>query len=299
MIVIIATSKTHSLNENIIYAELESNDNPTLSKLNRQQDMRMMYTAHLIYFSPTGTTSKISAGMAQGLGAKQVTHYDLTRPDASFELALTDGVAIIATPVYAGRVPELVLQRFQGITSNDVPAVLVALYGNREFEDALVELRDVSIAKGFNVIAAGAFIGEHSYSTRAHPIALGRPTAEDLKLATTFGKQVAAKIERNDFDTPGIDGNVPYKKRVQFGGIAPETDGSKCTLCGRCAAVCPAGIISVAESVKTNADGCIMCCACVKVCDFEARIFNHPQVEEKRVMLQKNCSTPKEPTTYL
>ncbi|MBE0575410.1 MAG: 4Fe-4S binding protein [Desulfuromonadales bacterium] len=259
----------------------------------------MMRTAHLIYFSPTGTSKIISTGIARGLAAKNITHYDLTRPNPSFELVLTDGVAIIATPVYAGRVPELFLQRFQGITSKGMPAILVVLYGNREFEDALVELRDVSIVKGFNVIAAGAFIGEHSYSTRARPIAVGRPNAEDLKLAARFGKQGAAKIERNDFNLPGIDGNVPYKKRIQLGGVAPETDDSKCTLCGRCAAVCPAGIIAVSNSVKTYADSCIMCCACIKECDFEARTFNHPQIEEKRVMLQKNCSTPKAPAIYL
>ena len=259
----------------------------------------MMRTAHLIYFSPTGTTETVSTSIVRGLAAKNVIHYDLTRPNASFEVALTDGMAIIATPVYAGRVPELFLQRFQGITARGVPAVLVALYGNREFEDALVELRDVSIAKGFNVVAAGAFIGEHSYSTRAHPIALGRPNAEDLELATRFGKQIAAKIQRKDLDVPSIEGNVPYKKRIQLGGVAPETDDRKCTLCGKCAAVCPTGIITVSDSIKTHADSCIMCCACVKGCNFEARTFNHPQIEEKRVMLQNNCSTPKTPAIYL
>lgn len=259
----------------------------------------MMRTAHLIYFSPTGTTKKISASIAQGLGAKNVIHYDVTLPDSSFETVLTDGVAIIGIPVYAGRVPELCLQRLQAITSKGVPAVLVALYGNREFEDALVELCDVSVAKGFNVIAAGAFIGEHSCSTPARPIAAGRPSAEDLKLAVQFGKQVAAKIERNAFDNPEIDGNVPYKERVQIGGVAPETDSEKCTLCGKCAAVCPAGVITVSDSVTTHADNCIMCCACVKACEVEARPFNHPRIEERRAILQKNCSTPKAPEVFL
>ncbi len=83
----------------------------------------------------------------------------MTLPDSSFETVLADGVAIMGIPVYAGRVSELCLQRLQTVTSKGVPAVLVALYGNCEFEDALVELCDVSVAKGFNVIAAGAFIG--------------------------------------------------------------------------------------------------------------------------------------------
>jgi ferredoxin len=259
----------------------------------------MMRTTHLVYFSPTGTTKKICASIARGLGAKDITHYDMTLPDAGFKTVLTDGVAIIGLPVYAGRVPELCLRRLQSITSKGVPAVLVALYGNREFEDALVELRDMSVVQGFNVIAAGAFIGEHSYSTPACPIAAGRPNTEDLNLAVQFGKQIAAKIDRNAFDSPEIDGNVPYKERVQIGGVAPETDSKKCTLCGECATVCPAGIINVSDSVTTHADNCIMCCACVKTCEVEARSFNHPRIEERRAMLRKNCSTPKMPEVFL
>ena len=259
----------------------------------------MTQTAHLIYFSPTGTTKRISASIAQGLGVKNVTHYDMTLPKARFEIVLTDGVAIIGIPVYAGRVPEICLQRLETITSEGVPAILVALYGNREFEDALVELCDVSVAQGFNVIAAGAFIGEHSYSTLECPIAAGRPNAEDLKLAVQFGKQVAEKIERNTFGNLKIDGNVPYKERVKFGGVAPETDSGKCTLCGECAAVCPTGVITISDSVTTRADDCIMCCACVKVCEVEARPFDHPRIEERRALLQKHCSAPKSPVVFL
>jgi ferredoxin/flavodoxin len=259
----------------------------------------MMRTVHLIYFSPTGTTRKVSESIARGLGANKVVHHDLTLPGARIETVLTDGVAIIGIPVYAGRVPELCLQRLRAITARRMPAVLVALYGNREFDDALVELRDLSVARGFNVIAAGAFVGEHSFSTPTQPIAAGRPDAEDLKLAVRFGKQVAAKIEGGNFDAPDIDGNVPYKERPKFGGVAPETDSERCKLCAKCAAVCPSGVIDVADSVATDAENCIMCCACVKACEAEARSFTHPRVEGSRAMLQKNCSTPKAPEFFI
>ena len=135
----------------------------------------MSLTAHLIYFSPTGTTKKTMTSIAQGLGVKSVVHYDVTLPGSGTETVLSDGVAIIGIPVYAGRVPELCLQRMQRITAKGLPCVLVALYGNREFEDALVELRDFATRQGFKVVAAGAFIGEHSYSTQERPIAAGRP----------------------------------------------------------------------------------------------------------------------------
>ena len=54
-----------------------------------------------------------------------------------------DGTAIVGVPVYAGRVPELCLERLAGFSVDAVAAVLVVLYGNREYEDALAELRDV------------------------------------------------------------------------------------------------------------------------------------------------------------
>ncbi len=259
----------------------------------------MSLTAHLIYFSPTGTTQKTTVGVAGGLAAKSVVHYDVTLPGSSIETVLSDGVAIIGVPVYAGRVPELCLQRIQGITAKGLPCVLVALYGNREFEDALVELRDFATRQGFIVVAAGAFIGEHSYSTREKPIAAGRPNAEDLQLAEQFGQQVAAKINSGNLNPPEIAGDVPYKERVKFGGVAPETVRAKCTLCGKCAEVCPTGVITVSERVVTEAEHCVMCCACVKTCEVDARPFNHPRVAEKRAMLVKNCSQPKAPVVFL
>ncbi len=258
-----------------------------------------MQTAHLIYFSPTGTTRKVAEAIAQGFGADKVRHYDVTLPGAKFDTVLTDGMAIIGIPVYAGRVPELCLQRLQAITATHIPAVLVALYGNREFDDALIELRDLSVAKGFDVIAAGAFIGEHSFSTATHPIAAGRPDTADLKLAVQFGKQVAAKLAGGPVDTPDMEGHVPYKERPKLGGKAPETDAEQCILCGKCAEVCPAGTIAIDLSVTTNAEHCIMCCACVKACEVHARHFSHPRIEEKRVILQKNCCKPKTPAIFI
>lgn len=61
------------------------------------------------------------------------------------------------------------------------------VYGNRDYEDALLELRDTVASLGFTPLSAGAFIGEHSYSTAEMPVAAGRPDATDLQTARTFG----------------------------------------------------------------------------------------------------------------
>ena len=254
---------------------------------------------HLIYFSPTKTTKRVVEQIATGLNARDIEHHDLTRLKQEIDLHLVDGIAIIGIPVYAGRVPEIFLKRTEKLSANGVPTVLVALYGNRAYEDALIEFRDVALSKGFTVVAIGAFIGEHSYSTSTQLIAANRPDVADLQNAKEFGAIVAKKMQQGfDQATPVIPGDTPYKERVSLGGIAPETDRDLCTLCGTCSSICPTFVISVENEIITNAENCIICCACVKYCPVKARVMKHPMVETRRDMLIKNCSERKDPIYF-
>lgn len=254
----------------------------------------------LIYFSPTSTTKKIVEQIAVGFGDTSVTHHDLTRLREGLNLRLGDGLAIIGVPVYAGRVPEICLERLDGLSASSVPAVLVVLYGNRAFEDALIELRDVVVAKGFAVIAAGAFIGEHSYSTTTQPVAAHRPDLADLAKAREFGSLIASRLRDGiGAALPVIPGDLPYKERVSLGGVAPETDPELCTLCGTCASLCPTFVIRVDDRVLTDAERCLKCCACTKGCPPGARTLHHPTVDARREMLVNQCSERKEPVLFL
>ena len=106
--------------------------------------------------------------------AKEI-EIDLTTDENSSPIEIKDSITIIAVPVYAGRVAPIALQRLRRLRGNNAPAILITVYGNRDYEDALVELRDETIQLGFTPLAAGAFIGEHSYSRPNMPIAEGRP----------------------------------------------------------------------------------------------------------------------------
>lgn len=258
-------------------------------------------SVHLIYFSPTGTTRTIVDRVAAELAAADIKTYDLTLLAEAPELRITDGVTIIGVPVYAGRVPEVCLQRMEQITAEGVPAILIALYGNREFEDALVELQDIAEAKGFKVIAAAAFIGEHSYSTPSKPIAAGRPDDNDFWKAAAFGQKIAGLLDKELVsERLAIPGDRPYKARPPRGPIAPTADPAHCTLCAACAKICPTAAIRVTGTLmETNADACILCCACVKICPEHARHLDHPMVQERRRMLVANCSHRKEPAIFM
>ena len=117
----------------------------------------MIPTVHLIYFSPTGTTKTIVTGVAEGLAAQETVHHDMTKPGSSRDTLLHSGIAVIGLPVYAGRVPETCLQRLSTFQAEKIPTVLVALYGNRAYEDALVELRDLVSEPGISGYRCGSF----------------------------------------------------------------------------------------------------------------------------------------------
>ena len=119
----------------------------------------------LITFSPTGNSRRVAEAIAGAIRAP-VEYVDLTPPNARTRDfgEFHDELAIIASPVYVGRVPYEVAFRLRRLMAYGTPAVLVVTYGNRAYEDALLELSDIVSEVGFKPIAACAFVGEHSFS---------------------------------------------------------------------------------------------------------------------------------------
>ncbi|MFA6811422.1 MAG: NAD(P)H-dependent oxidoreductase [Desulfoplanes sp.] len=154
-------------------------------------------TAQLIFFSPTKTTMKIVDAIGEGMKlSTPLSRIDLTFPLDTVPQGQASDVAVIGTPGYAGRVPALVVDRLrQNVQGKGRPAVLVVVYGNRAYEDALLELRNVAEELGFVPVGAAAFIGEHSFSTAELPVAAGRPDADDLKKARDFGSRIREKMQ--------------------------------------------------------------------------------------------------------
>ncbi len=259
----------------------------------------------LIYFSPTQTTRKVIEGIAQGIQTFTVEHIDFTPPDARLRKLpeLRDELAIIGSPVYGGRLPAEAICRLRRLKGNDTPAVIVVVYGNRAFEDALLELRDLVLEEGFKPIAAAAFIGEHSYSNNVTPIAVGRPDESDLRKADAFGRMVHEKV-RNMPKVEGrsplhVPGNFPYKELRILSDISPITQEALCVKCETCVFVCPTGAITVKDAVVTDRSVCLRCCACVKTCSAGARIMEDPGIRQVAQQLSINCHARKEPETYI
>ncbi len=262
-------------------------------------------SAKLIYFSPTQTTRKIIEGIAQGVKPVTVEHLDLTPPEArTLELLeIHDELAIIGSPVYSGRLPAEAIPRLRRLKGNGAPAVVVVVYGNRAYDDALRELRDIVSEAGFKTIAAGTFIGEHSFSNNAAPIAVGRPDAEDLRKAKEFGRMIREKMTNmpalREMVPTQVPGNFPYKERGGLSNVSPVTQETACTKCEKCASVCPTAAITVRDTVVTDRSLCIKCCACIKTCSTGARTMEDPRIRQVAEQLSMNCRKRQEPETYM
>ncbi|NDV27803.1 4Fe-4S binding protein [Desulfovibrio sp. JC010] len=255
----------------------------------------------MICFSPTRTTRRILDAVAEGVGAGQLEVIDLTREDQlPADLNCDDDLVIIGAPVYSGRIPLAAVERFKALKSCGTPVVPVVVYGNRAYEDALIELSDIATEAGFKTVAGAAFIGEHSFSTEKTPIAVSRPDEDDLVKAREFGKSLVAKFADGSLATSSVEvpGNRPYKDRSPKASASPVSNGD-CQLCGACERVCPTAAISVGAMVETDPDKCIFCCACVKVCAFEARKLEVPRLLEVSQWLADNFSARREPEIFI
>lgn len=222
---------------------------------------------HQITFSPTGGTRRVSEALCKNCLEKILTtelctkETNLTYPDIA-----ADDLAIISMPVYAGRIPALAVERLRNIKTNSAKCVIVAVYGNRAYEDALVEMQDAATETGFRVIAAVAAIAEHSV---CRMYGTGRPDKEDEKELAAFGTLIINKAKEDASNVPlTLPGNRPYKEGCK--GPFPVAD-ERCTACGTCARHCPTDAISIDAPRGNNQERCIGCMRCVSVCPIHAR----------------------------
>jgi ferredoxin len=252
---------------------------------------------HRIIFSPTGTTDAVVAGICRGTERTMGNVLDLTRSAGEAVRFGKDDLVVVGMPVYSGRLPQLAVERFSNLRGDDTPAAAVVVYGNRAYDDALLELGDLCTAQGFRVVGAAAFVGEHSFSSPDLPVAKNRPDAADLRKAEEFGRWIAAKSEPLDFS--GIPGNRPHKALMDFPGAAAGSDSAGCVQCGQCAEACPADAIHMgSQAPETDPERCVWCSACVKACPVHARSITLPKIREIVVRLNQMCQTRREPEWY-
>ena len=149
------------------------------------------------YFSPTGGTKKVSDIFAVAIG-KEAVWNDLG--DKQTPMKQPQGeLIVVAAPVFAGRIPSVVREKIKMLAGEGKKAVTIAVYGNRAYEDALLEMNDILIQGGFTVIASAAFVAQHSIVPE---VGAGRPDAEDIKEIRTFAETVKSSTSAENVHVP-------------------------------------------------------------------------------------------------
>lgn len=272
-----------------------------------------MRNIKLFYFSPTGTTEKIVKEVGRkisinlsGKETSEIIDFTLPKNRVNSPSFSKKDLIVVGVPVYAGRVPNVLLKYLKNIEGNGALAVAIVLFGNRNYDDALIELQDILSNNDFKVIAAGAFIGEHSFSKT---LGQDRPDNLDLEKARIFGEKIFNKIKNSskEIEEFYIKENREYSKYyiplgkegkpADIRKVVPKTN-SNCTDCKICAEICPMGSINF-EDVTEITGICIKCCACIKRCPMEAKYFDDLDFIIHKKDLEVTCIKRKEPEIFI
>ena len=249
-----------------------------------------------IYFSPTGGTKKV-ADMLGSAWREEKQEIDLSvfGKDYTGYVFEKEDICIVGVPSFGGRVPEAALNALGQMKGCGAQAVLAAVYGNRDFDDTLLELKEALTDAGFRCAAASAAVAEHSVMRQ---FGAGRPDEKDRAELQAFTKKIKEKLDgQAEGKSVRVPGNKPYRS---YSGIPLKPKaGKSCTKCGICAAKCPAGAIPKSNPAEVDKEKCISCMRCISVCPRKARDVNRILRKAASVKMKKTCSGRKENKIYL
>jgi flavodoxin/Pyruvate/2-oxoacid:ferredoxin oxidoreductase delta subunit len=247
--------------------------------------MAAMPRCLIAYFSQTGATARAGERIAAGLRASgfevEVCNIKDKKPPGVDEY----DVLGVGSPVYAFAPALNVSAYVSSLPRLDGKSAFVFVtHGTYRF-NAADRIRQPLVRKGakevghFHCRGADFYLG---YLKLGYLFSPDHPTAEELASAESFGREVAARVERGqDFRAPmGSAPPLIYRvERLSFNlrlstwvqSRLFKVDAQKCNMCGLCAARCPVG------NIKENKAGypkwgrnCLLCLTCEMECPQEA-----------------------------
>ena len=245
---------------------------------------------YALYFSPTGGVKRVMELLAKGFQIAELVDMTVSLP--SMTLAAED-VCLVGVPSFGGRVPKAALDRLAAISADGAKAVAVAVYGNRHYDDTLLELQHRLEERGCIVIGGVAAIAEHSV---VRQFAAQRPDASDAVVLREYAAAIRDKLEQGGAGIQ-LPGSVPYKEfnGVPFHPIVAES----CAGCGLCAKECPVGAIPFDAPNTTDGDRCFTCLRCVSVCPSKSRALAETVVQTMTEKLRPACEGRKDNQLFL
>ncbi len=248
-----------------------------------------------VYFSPTGNSRKCALATA-GVVGRNIEEIDLTKPvsfNESMKFDINDFI-VFSAPVYGGRLFKGFAEKLSKLNGNFAKCIGIVTYGNRDYDDALLEMKNILIERNFIPLGFGAIVGRHTYGQ----IQVDRPNNADLENCRVLAKGVLEKIEKGIFSIPDVKGNFPYKDGGNGGSFYPQTEDT-CKKCGLCAKSCPQGAISFDDFKTIDTNKCISCFRCIRICPFGSKVIKTKEYIEFADMFSKKLSVPKEDEIFV
>ncbi|MGI6009954.1 MAG: 4Fe-4S dicluster domain-containing protein [Ruminococcus sp.] len=233
----------------------------------------MLKKTNLCCFSPTGGTRNMGEIFCRDI-SEETFVTDLMVREEKPQQEESD-LTVIAAPVFGGRIPSTAADRIKELNGVGKKAVVLAVYGVRAYEDALLELKDLAEEQGFQVVAGAALVTRHSIVPQ---VGADRPDEKDLEQIRTFAAQVEEKLAAGGEEKVQVPGGKPYKAPMQVAATPVSMEG--CVQCQACVKVCPTGAAALKDGqIVTELEKCILCMACTAVCPKKVRVLPAPMQE--------------------
>lgn len=247
-----------------------------------------------LYFSPTGGTKKAADIILNSFSVNNCIDLSDANDDYSKYSFVKGDICFISVPSFGGRVPHVVLERLGRMQVDRAYAVLAVCYGNRAYDDTLLELKNETEKIGFFTVGAVAAVTEHSIVRK---FGNGRPDEKDRAELEDYSRKLKDMFDLNGLKIVSVPGNVPYKK---YSGVPIKPAANEnCIKCGLCAKLCPVKAISADNPSKTDDNKCITCMRCVSVCPQNARSLNKTGLFAIEQKLKEPCSARKANELFL
>ncbi len=248
-----------------------------------------------IYFSPTGGT-KQAAWIVSSVWDEEKKEIDLSDPKEDFSNIqfLPVDICVVAVPSFGGRVVQTAAERLIKMSGAGAKAILLCVYGNRAYEDTLLELQEILEQRGFQCMGAIAAVAEHSIMRQ---FAAGRPDEQDREELLRFAEKIKEKCAGGDSMPLKLPGTKPYRE-YHSSPMKPEA-GKACVRCGKCAAKCPVQAIPADNPSLTDETVCIACMRCISICPAQARSLDGEMLSALVKRLEKACAGRKSNELFL
>lgn len=239
-------------------------------------------SVYSIFFSPTGGTKKVMDCIISAW--TDVKEVDLSEPavDYSTHCFTENDICLIGFPVFEGRVPPIVLERLKKMKANNTPCAMIAVFGNRAINDALLEMKNELLSIGFLPYGAVSAVAQHS----SLPMyGVGRPDEADKVQLNDFSAKLKKAVQ-GTLKPVNVPGGEPYIV-IPIPPWYPEFDSGKCTGCHLCATMCPTAAIDKNDLSRLDTEVCARCVRCVSVCPTGARYLDPARREATAERLAK------------